>query len=153
MWTARRKPEIGSPERARKPLKTLSFATRLNSFASRPQAAWPDLEGKPSVLQMAERAARVEGLTHLDLNYPDHLGQSASRMARQIGDLGLAVNGLAMRYYTNPAFRLGAFTNPDHGVRREAIDLSKRGIDAAMEAGAPLINTMAAKSCCGMHPI
>ena len=120
-------------------MQTLSFATRLNSFASRPQAAWPDLEGKPSVLQMAERAARVEGLTHLDLNFPDHLGQSASRMARQIGDLGLAVNGLAMRYYTNPAFRLGAFTNPDQGVRREAIDLTKRGIDAAMEAGAPLM--------------
>lgn len=33
------------------------FATRLNSFASRPQAEWPDLTGKPSLLQMAARAA------------------------------------------------------------------------------------------------
>ena len=32
-----------------------------------------------------------------------------------------------MRYYTNPAFKLGAFTNPDPAVRREAIDLTKRG--------------------------
>ena len=36
-------------------------------------------------------------------------------IARRIGDLGLAINGLAMRYYTNPAFKLGAFTNPDNG--------------------------------------
>jgi xylose isomerase len=120
-------------------LTPLSFATRLNSFASRPGAAWPGLEGRPSVMQMAERAAQVVGLTHLDLNYPDHLGDGAARMARQIGDLGLAINGLAMRYYTNPAFKLGAFTNPDPAVRREAIDLTRRGIDAAMEAGAPLM--------------
>lgn len=120
-------------------MKTLSFATRLNSFASRPQAAWPGLKGKPTVLQMVERAARVGGLTHLDLNYPDHLGGGAAQTRRQIADLGLAVNGLAMRYYTNPAFKLGAFTNPDPGVRQEAIDLTKRGIDAAMQAGAPLM--------------
>lgn len=121
------------------PLTPLTFATRLNSFASRPQAAWPDLRGKPSVMQMAERAASVGGLTHLDLNFPDHLGEGAARMARQIADLGLAVNGLAMRYYTNSAFKLGAFTNPDAAVRREAIELTKSGIDAAMELGAPLM--------------
>jgi len=120
-------------------VRTLSFATRLNSFASRPQAAWPDLKGKPTVLQMAERAASVSGLTHLDLNFPDHLGDGPATMARRIGDLGLAINGFAMRYYTNPAFKLGAFTNPDPAVRQEAIDLTRRGIDAAMAAGAPLM--------------
>ena len=51
-------------------------------------------------------------------------------VARRIGDLGLTINGFAMRYYTNPAFKLGAFTNPDQAVRHEAIDLTKRGIDA-----------------------
>ncbi|RWQ29190.1 MAG: hypothetical protein EOS20_33455, partial [Mesorhizobium sp.] len=48
-------------------------------------------------------------------------------------------NGFAMRYYSNPAFKLGAFTNPDPAVRREAIDLTKAGIDAAREAGASLM--------------
>lgn len=120
-------------------MRTLSFATRLNSFASRPEAAWPGLKGKPTVLQMAERAASVSGLTHVDLNYPDHLGDGPAAMARRIGDLGLAINGLAMRYYTNPAFKLGAFTNPDPAVRQEAVELTKRGIDAALAAGAPLM--------------
>ena len=44
-------------------------------------------------------------------------------------DNGLGINGFAMRYYTNPAFKLGAFTNPDKKVRQEAIDLTKKGID------------------------
>ena len=88
---------------------------------------------------MATRAAKVEGLTDLDLNYPDHVDEKPADLARKIGDLGLSINGFAMRYYTNPAFKLGAFTHPDAKVRREAIDLTKAGIDAAREAGSNLM--------------
>ncbi|HVJ25675.1 MAG TPA: TIM barrel protein, partial [Burkholderiales bacterium] len=99
----------------------------------------PELKGKPSMIQMAERASTVKGLTDLDLNYPDHVGEDAAAVGRRVSDLGLAVNGLAMRYYTNPAYKLGAFTNPDQSVRREAIDLTKRGIDAARAMGSNLM--------------
>jgi len=103
---------------------------------------------------MAGRAATATGLTDVDLNYPDHLGpdslgpdhlgpdhlgKDARATGQAIRDLGLAVNGLAMRYYSNPAFKIGAFTNPDPAVRREAIDLTKRGIDATREAGSNLM--------------
>lgn len=116
------------------------FATRLNSFAAKSEAEWPELKGKPTAMMTAQRAAKVPGLTHVDLNYPDHVGSDAPRAVRdQINDLGLQINGLAMRYYTNPAFKLGAFTNPDPAVRREAIDLTRKGIDAAMEMSAPLM--------------
>jgi sugar phosphate isomerase/epimerase len=117
----------------------LRFATRLNSFASKPDAYWPAGHGKPSTLQMAERASTAQGLTDVDLNYPDHLGSDARATGQAIRDLGLAVNGLAMRYYSNPAFKIGAFTNPDPAIRREAIDLTKRGIDAARAAGSNLM--------------
>ena len=88
---------------------------------------------------MAQRAARVSGLTDLDLNYPDHVSGNPAELGRKLKDLGLAVNGFAMRYYTNPAFKLGAFTHPDAGVRREAIDLTKKGIDALRNAGSNLM--------------
>ena len=52
----------------------LRFATRLNSFGSRPDAYWPKGHGKPSPLELAERASKAEGLTDVDLNYPDHVG-------------------------------------------------------------------------------
>ena len=115
------------------------FATRLNSFASGAAAYWPDQTEKPSLQQLVIRAAKVQGLTDVDLNYPDHAGGDLPQTAAMIRDCGLAVNGLAMRYYTNPAFKLGAFTNPDPAVRREAIDLTKRGIDATRALGSNLM--------------
>src|SRR4051794_34311144 len=115
------------------------FAPRLNSFASAPHLFWPSLAGKPTVMQMVERAATVDGLTDVDLNFPDQVAGEPEAIARRVGDLGLSVNGLAMRYYTNPAFKLGAFTHPDEAVRWEAIDLTKRGIDAARAMGADLM--------------
>jgi sugar phosphate isomerase/epimerase len=115
------------------------FATRINSFASNAVAYWPDLGGKPSLEQMIRRAATVEGMSELDLNYPDHIGQDPARTGSMVRDCGLQVSGLAMRYYSNPGFKMGAFTNPDPTVRREAIDLTKRGIDAARDMGAPMM--------------
>jgi hypothetical protein len=113
---------------------TPRFATRLNSFGSKPDAYWPKGHGKPTPLELAERASKADGLTDVDLNYPDHLGADPLSTGKAIRDLGLTVNGLAMRYYSNPAFKIGAFTNPDPAVRREAIDLTKQGIDAARQA-------------------
>lgn len=115
------------------------FATRLNSFASGAATYWPGQSQKPTLQQMVKRASTVAGLTDVDLNYPDHAGGDLVQTAAMIADCGLAVNGLAMRYYTNPAFRLGAFTNPDPAIRREAIDLTKRGIDATRSLGSNLM--------------
>jgi sugar phosphate isomerase/epimerase len=115
------------------------FATRLNSFGSAPHLFWPSLTGKPTTMQMVERAATVRGLTDVDLNYPDQVVGEPEAIGRRVRELGLAVNGLAMRYYANPAFKLGAFTHPDESVRQEAIDLTKRGIDAARAMGADLM--------------
>ena len=113
----------------------MRFATRLNSFAANPKAFWPEMAGKPTPLDMARRASTVDGLSDLDLNFPDHLDDAPTTVASRISELGLAINGFAMRYYTNPAFKLGAFTNPDPSVRREAIELTKKGIDATRRGG------------------
>jgi sugar phosphate isomerase/epimerase len=115
------------------------FATRINSFASNASDYWPGQGGKPTLAQLVARAATVDGLSELDLNYPDHVGDNPSHIAQMVRDNGLSVSGLAMRYYTNPAYKRGAFTNPNPAVRREAIDLTKRGIDAARAMDAPMV--------------
>lgn len=115
------------------------FATRINSFASSATTCWPGQAGKPTLAQMVRRAASVPGLTELDLNYPDHVGDDPVAVGAMVRDCGLQISGLAMRYYTNPGFKLGAFTHPDPAVRREAIDLTKRGIDAARAMGAGMM--------------
>lgn len=115
------------------------FATRLNSFASGAEAYWPDHAGKPSVPMMLERAGSVDGLTHVDLNYPDHVEGAADEVASRVIDAGLSLSGLAMRYYSDPAFKRGGFTNPEKSVRNTAIDLTRRGIDEARRLGSNLL--------------
>ena len=101
------------------------YAARLNSFKVGAERHWPG-KNRITTAELLERAAQVEGLNAADLNYPDHFADTpASELAATMARLGLTLNGLAMRYYTNPAFRLGAFTN-------------QRGIDTVAELGGRL---------------
>ena len=115
------------------------FATRLNSFASKPDIFWKKQAPSLTVDKLIERAGTVAGLTDLDLNFPDHAGDNLKNTVNLIKDNGMGINGFAMRYYTNPAFKMGAFTNPDKKVREEALNLTKRGIDAARESNSNLM--------------
>jgi sugar phosphate isomerase/epimerase len=102
------------------------YAARLNAFK----------QGRDTVADMLTRAGAVGGLTAADLNYPDHFEHHGpAQLSGLLADQGMVLNGLAMRYYTDPGFRLGAFTHPDAGVRHAAIDLTKRGIDACAAMG------------------
>jgi len=102
------------------------YAARLNAFK---------VNGG-SIADMIGAVGRVGGLTAADLNYPDHFaGHDLSSLSGLLADHGLVLNGLAMRYYTEAGFRLGAFTHPDPAVRRAAIDLTRRGIDACAAMG------------------
>ena len=102
------------------------YAARLNAFKRKGD----------TVAEMLAAAGQVGGLTAADLNYPDHFAaHDPATLSRLLGDHGLALNGLAMRYYTEEGFRLGAFTHPDPAMRRAAIDLTKRGIDTCAAMG------------------
>ena len=109
------------------------YAGRLNAFKI-------GLPGKPTVADMIARAARVDGLDAADLNYPDHFADHApAEIGQLLSGHGMALNGLAMRYYTDPGFRLGAFTHPDATVRRAAIDITRRGLDVLSALGGRLM--------------
>lgn len=105
------------------------YAARLNAFKI-------GLPGKPTAADMIARAGQVAGIDAADLNYPDHFdAHTPAQMSEVLSGAGLSLNGLAMRYYTDPGFRLGAFTHPEARVRRAAIDITKRGLDALAEMG------------------
>ena len=102
------------------------YATRLNAFKTKGDTV-ADLIGK---------AGQVGGLDAADLNFPDHFDHhNPIKLTELLHNSNMALNGLAMRYYTDPGFRLGAFTHPDPIVRRAAIDLTKRGLDALAQMG------------------
>ena len=105
------------------------YAARLNAF----RIGLPNGAG---IREVIARAGTVKGLNEVDLNFPDHLATIEARDVPDVlAEAGLRLNGFAMRYYSDPAFRIGAFTHPDPATRRKAIDLTRAGIDALAEAG------------------
>jgi xylose isomerase len=118
----------------------MKFASRLNSFASCPERRWKSPTYKPTALELIERASEVRGLSAIDLNFPDHFDSAKPKeIISFAGDRGLAINGIAMRYYSDPGFKLGAFTHPDSSVRQAAIDLTKDAMDVLGETDADIL--------------
>ncbi len=106
------------------------YAVRLNAFK----------RSGAGIAGMIAAAQQVDGVDAADLNFPDHFeGLSPGALSGMLTTAGMALNGLAMRYYSRPEFALGAFTNPDPAIRRAAIDLTRRGIDAGLSMGGRLM--------------
>ena len=115
------------------------YAARLNAFKIGADSYWPG-KNRITTIDMLTRAATVEGLNAVDFNYPDHFDDcTAADLSQCMADLDVHLNGMAMRYYTDPAFKLGGFTNPDPTVRQSAIDLTLEGIDKLSEMGGSLM--------------
>jgi sugar phosphate isomerase/epimerase len=116
------------------------YAARLNSFLVNKKQYWSGRNDDVTVLDIMARASTARGLNAVDLNYPDHVdGLTEDAITEKLGECGIRLNGYAMRYYTDPGFKLGAFTNPDPSVRRASIDLTKRGLDSLAKAGGSLM--------------
>lgn len=116
-----------------------AYATRLNGFKADAATVWPG-RNRITSLDLIERAATVPGLSAVDFNFPDHLeGTSPKDIRVRLDSLGISLNGFAMRYYSDPGFKKGALAHPDAGMRRKALDLTLRGLDALADAGGNLM--------------
>lgn len=103
----------------------MKFSSRINSFRSRPELFVP--QNNMDTCDLITRMATVEGLTHIELNYPEHfINQDKEKIKQCIADNNLLVGGIALRY--NKEFIDGEFTNPDAGLRNKAI---QQTLDAA----------------------
>ena len=115
------------------------YATRLNGFKADAARVWPG-RNRITSLDLIERAATVPGLSAVDFNFPDHLeGTTAKDIRAKLDGLGISLNGFAMRYYSDPGFKKGAFAHPDAAMRAKALDLTLRGLDGLAEAGGDLM--------------
>ena len=107
------------------------YAARLNAFKT---ALPPDRRDVPHLLELV---ARVGKLDAADLNFPDHVSAAnEGAVCAALAANGVHLNGLAMRYYGEPEFAIGAFTNPDPAVRRKAVDQTREAIDICAGLGA-----------------
>ena len=105
-------------------LDELRFASRLNSMKDRRDLC-TDAAHTNDVLGWVARQGGVRGLTHVDLNYPQHLdaaGVSVEAARSALKAAGLLAGAVCLRY--PPKFRLGAMTHPDAALRAEAVALT-----------------------------
>ena len=111
-------------------MENTQFGARLNSFKL--GLGQPEIEAAGDLTLALLKRAKQAGLTCADLNFPDHFSNlKVEKLKNFLSQNNIKINGLAMRYYTSPKFKLGAFTNPEKAVRQLAIDETKKGIDFA----------------------
>ena len=104
----------------------MKYAGRMNSFV---------FKGR-TVLDAIKAYKAMNGLTHLEFNYPEHIqGYDLEdiKSARE----GLQVNGLAIRWRNR--FVNGEFNNPDEDLRKEAVRICKDGVDVCRQLGGKVI--------------
>ena len=105
----------------------MKYATRLNSFVT---------EGT-DVEAAIRQIAATKCVDYVDLNYPEHFTMPVPQLGALLDELGLKLNSVAMRF--RGPYLHGEYTNRDAGVRRDAIELTKKGMDATAELGCDLV--------------
>jgi len=108
-------------------MSEIKFSTRLNSFALGKGKKYPS--GEESAVELIKIAGLVEGLTSLEINYPEHFhSNSVEEIKAAAIEAGLSIEGIQIRWPA-PEFSNGGFTNPDPDVRAQAVQLVKEAVD------------------------
>ena len=81
---------------------------------------------------------RIEGCDGVELYYPYDF-DDAKKMKRILTDLQLPVSAIGIGFFGEAKWQHGGITSFDRALRNEAIDISKRTIDAASELGAGIV--------------
>lgn len=104
----------------------MNYAGRFNSFVFKGQ----------TVFDAIEAYKRMDGITHLEFNYPEHFtGYDLEELKRAISPL--KVNGLAVRW--RKEWLDGDYTNPNEELRQKAIQLTRDACDTCRELGGSVI--------------
>jgi xylose isomerase len=85
-------------------------------------------------------ASRIEGARGVEPIYPsDFQGMHPEAFRQLLAENGLTVSSVNVNLKSEPKFHLGALTSKDPGIRAEAVQYLKSGMDWAAELGVNLI--------------
>lgn len=106
----------------------MKLATRINSFL-------PVYEN--DLTQVFSKFKDL-GLTHVDLNYPEHAkGFSSAEMKTLLNENNLKANGVALRF--RKEFINGELGNADEAIAQQALILCKEAVDYCREVGGEVV--------------
>lgn len=114
------------------------LACRLNSMASL-RAGAGLASGRPSTVEMMSRLHGAEGITAVELNYPQHLeDEDREKIAIAAEELKLPITSINLRFPDDP-FLTGVLSHPRPAVRELAVALIGRAADEARALGADAV--------------
>ncbi len=87
-----------------------------------------------SLEEQFDAAARIKGFGGVGLDYPYQF-KDAREVRPLLEKTGLAFATLEIGLYPDRKWKNGTYTAPDPGIRREAIEMSKKALEVAAELG------------------
>ena len=95
-----------------------------------------------SMEQMLDLAVKTEDVESVEVDFPfmAPIGEDVAKMATVLANSGMKLCTIEIDHYSSPKWQYGALTSNNKAIRQEAIDVSKRGIDAAVTLGAEYVN-------------
>lgn len=107
----------------------MKLATRINSVL-------PTVNS--DILQAIDLVSKVDGITSVDLNFPEHFEQyTVAEVSNKLQDTGLEVNGLALRFRKH--FINGELGNSNIEIAEDALKLCYQAVDACRELNGTVI--------------
>jgi len=89
-----------------------------------------------SMEEKFERASKVEGAEGLEVIYPAEFDdENIDEFKSLLKKHGFKVSGMIVDLFTKRKWINGSLSSKDEGIRREAVELSKKALDAAKEVG------------------
>jgi len=109
-------------------------ATRFMPSGYHPEAAQEDMPTKVRRV--------VDGLGDLvdgyEFHYPGEVNEeNVDKVKEALGQADLYA--IALGLFSNPKYALGSFINPDERLRKESVEIAKRGVELAAAVGAKFI--------------
>lgn len=97
---------------------------------------------KPFTLsQLFDRTKSIEGVTGVELVSSWHItAENVKEVKVNLLRTGLKPISIIPDHFGEEKWKMGAFTNKDAGIRKDAVDLTKQLMDIAVEIGCPLIS-------------
>ena len=86
------------------------------------------------MVQRIKAISDIEGVGGIEIHYPTEIDENNIDVIREIlEETGLKIVQFCPHLWVNPEWKYGAFTNPDPGIRRDAMNLAKRAVDISRE--------------------
>jgi len=106
----------------------MKYATRINSFK----------RNEKDIFKILDKISKIEGITHVDLNYPEHFENTTWEAIKdKLDEVGLKLNGLALRF--RDEFINGELANTDEELSNKAKQLCFEAVDRCKKMNGEIV--------------